>query len=88
MPTLQLGPQDALYYEYTAPSVPGGFTFVFFNAQTGDTNTWESVISPKLRSEGHGTLAYNLRGQTDSPFSPELRLDVDLIVRRTKSRRC
>jgi pimeloyl-ACP methyl ester carboxylesterase len=80
MPQLMLGPQDGIYYEHSVPSVPGGCTFVFFNALTGDTNTWESVIGPKLRSKGHGTLAYNLRGQTDSPFSPELRLDVDLIV--------
>jgi pimeloyl-ACP methyl ester carboxylesterase len=80
MAILRLGPEDAIYYEYSAPSVSKGGTFVFFNALTGDTNTWETVIGPKLRSEGHGTLAYNLRGQTDSPFSPELRLDVDLIV--------
>ena len=80
MPIFQLGPQDAIYYENKAPSDPGGCTFVFFNALTGDTNTWESVIGPKLRDEGHGTLVYNLRGQTDSPYSPELRLDVDLIV--------
>jgi pimeloyl-ACP methyl ester carboxylesterase len=80
MPLLQLGPQDAIYYEHYAPASSKGSTFVFFNALTGDTNTWESVICPKLRDEGHGSLAYNLRGQTDSPFSPELRLDVDLIV--------
>ena len=80
MPILQLGSDDAIYYEHKAPAGPGGCTFVFFNALTGDTNTWESVIGPKLRDEGHGTLVYNLRGQTDSPFSPELRLDVDLIV--------
>ncbi len=80
MPKFQLGPQDAIYYEHYAPTSSKGCSFVFFNALTGDTNTWESVIGPKLRSEGHGTLAYNLRGQSDSPFSPDLRLDVDLIV--------
>jgi pimeloyl-ACP methyl ester carboxylesterase len=80
MSLLQLEPQDAIYYEHRAPTSSNGCTFVFFNALTGDTNTWESVIGPKLRSDGHGTLSYNLRGQTDSPFSRELRLDVDLIV--------
>lgn len=80
MPQLELGPHDALYYEYDTPEAPTGCTFVFFNALTGDTNTWQSVIGPNLRESGHGTLAYNLRGQTDSPFSPELKLDVDLIV--------
>jgi pimeloyl-ACP methyl ester carboxylesterase len=80
MALLQLGPQDAIYYEHWAPSSSKGCTFVFFNALTGDTNTWESLIGPKLRDKGHGSLAYNLRGQTDSPYSPEFRLDVDLIV--------
>ncbi len=80
MANLNLGRQDALYYEYAAPQTDGGNTFVFFNALTGDTGTWESVIGPKLRAAGHGTLAYNMRGQTDSPFSPELELNTDLIV--------
>jgi pimeloyl-ACP methyl ester carboxylesterase len=80
MPLFQLGPHDAVYYEYSTPAAPKGCTFVFFNALTGDTNTWESVIGPRLRRDGHGTLAYNLRGQTGSPFSPALTLDVDLIV--------
>lgn len=80
MAYLEISPEDGLYYEYTQGSDPDGFTFVFFNALTGDTTTWEAVIGPRLRKAGHGTLAYNLRGQTDSPFSPGVKLDVDLIV--------
>jgi pimeloyl-ACP methyl ester carboxylesterase len=80
MPNFQLGPQDSLYYEYKAPKAESGFTFIFFNALTGDTNNWETIIGPKLREAEHGTLAYNLRGQTNSRFSPGLKLDVDLIV--------
>jgi pimeloyl-ACP methyl ester carboxylesterase len=80
MPDFHLGPRDSLYYEYEAPKAESGFTFIFFNALTGDTNNWETVIGPKLRETGHGTLAYNLRGQTNSKFSPGLKLDVDLIV--------
>ncbi len=80
MPDFQLGPQDSLYYEYEAPQAEGGFAFVFFNALTGDTNNWETIIGPKLRESEHGTLAYNLRGQTKSRFSPGLKLDVDLVV--------
>jgi pimeloyl-ACP methyl ester carboxylesterase len=80
MPLLKLSPDDALYYEYKTPDAPAGCTFVFFNALTGDTTTWQSVIGPNLRAGGHGTLSYNLRGQTNSPFSPKLKLDVDLIV--------
>ena len=80
MPDFQLGPQDSLYYEYAAPTIENGFTFIFFNALTGDTNNWETIIGQKLREAEHGTLAYNLRGQTNSRFSPGLKLDVDLIV--------
>jgi pimeloyl-ACP methyl ester carboxylesterase len=80
MGDLYLGKQDALYYEYAAPRADNRHTFVFFNALTGDTNTWETVIGPRLRALGHGTLTYNMRGQTDSPFSPDLELNTDLIV--------
>ena len=80
MPNFQIGPQDSLYYDYTAPATENGSTCVFFNALTGDTNNWEAVIGPRLREAGHGTLSYNLRGQTNSQFSPNLKLDVDLIV--------
>lgn len=80
MAILQIGLHDAIYYEHNTPTVEGGKTFVFFNALTGDTNTWEAVIGPRLRSAGHGTLAYNFRGQTASPFSKGLRLGSDLII--------
>lgn len=80
MAMLNLGPQDALYYEHTPPSGKKGCTFVFFNALTGDTGAWESIIGPGLRKAGHGTLVYNFRGQLNSPFSPDAQLDADLIV--------
>lgn len=80
MSQLQLGPNDALYYEHNPPTADGGYTFVFFNALTGDTGMWESLIGPKLRAAGHGTLAYNMRGQAESPFSTGTKLDMPLIV--------
>ena len=80
MAYFEIGPGDGLYYEYKEGVNPEGFTFVFFNALTGDTSTWEDVIAPRLRQAGHGTLAYNMRGQTDSMFSSGLKLDADLVV--------
>ncbi len=80
MSFFSLGPQDGLYYEHHPPQNENAATFVFFNALTGDTTAWEGVIGPILRDAGHGTLAYNLRGQTESPFSPEVELSDDLIV--------
>ena len=80
MSKLILGPKDAIYYEYTAPAHENANTLIFFNALTGETGNWESVIGPKVRAAGMGTLAYNMRGQIESPFSPDLTLGMDLIV--------
>lgn len=79
MSFLQLGQQSGLYYEHHEPS-DAAATFVFFNALTGDTTAWEGVICPILREAGYGTLTYNLRGQTDSPFSPDDELGEKQIV--------
>ena len=62
-----LGPNDGLYFEHRPPSAVGGVTFVFFNALTGDTASWEA-IAPALGAIGHGSLLWNFRGQKDSPF--------------------
>ena len=65
MPVHALGPNDGLYYEHQPPA--GGVTFVFFNALTGDTASWEAIAAA-LRANGHGSLLWNFRGQKDSPF--------------------
>jgi pimeloyl-ACP methyl ester carboxylesterase len=80
MSFLEIGPQDGLYYEHHLPADTDRSSFVFFNALTGDTAAWEAVICPILRDAGYGTLTYNMRGQTDSPFSPEAELNEKLIV--------
>lgn len=81
MPYHELGSNDKLYFEHSLPRDTTGYTFVFFNALTGDTTTWEAIIGPRLRKSGHGTMAYNMRGQTDSPFSAGIRLDAELVVK-------
>jgi pimeloyl-ACP methyl ester carboxylesterase len=80
MPQLPFGPRDCLFYEYTKPDKEAGCTFVFFNALTGDTSNWEDVMGPTVREKGHGTLVYNMRGQSKSLFSKGLRLDADLVI--------
>ena len=80
MPLLQLGPEDALHYEHDAPASAGGVTFVFVNAITGDTGLWQAAVAPALRAAGHGTLAWNFRGQALSRFKPGTRLDDRTIV--------
>jgi pimeloyl-ACP methyl ester carboxylesterase len=80
MSILEFGPNDQLFYAYTPPTAKKGLTFVFFNALTSDTSAWEAVIGPRVRAAGHGSLAFNFRGQTDSPFSADIILDADLMV--------
>jgi hypothetical protein len=62
MTVLSFGKNDGLYYEYFSAGKPEGVTFVFFNAITSDTKSWETFIAPALRSLGHGTLIFNYRG--------------------------
>jgi 3-oxoadipate enol-lactonase len=80
MPVHELGPRDGLYFEHQQPSAPRGVTFTFFNALTGDTLAWETMIGPALRANGHGTLLWNFRGQKDSPFGDPAGISAKQIV--------
>lgn len=79
MANFELGPQDALAYEHLAPSARDGLTFVFVNAITGDIAQWRA-LGERLAAAGHGTLAWNFRGQAGSRFTPGTRLDAPLVV--------
>jgi len=80
MPVLALDADNGLYYEHATPARDGAPTFVFVNALTGNTQTWEAVVAPRLREAGFGTLAYNFRGQDASPFAAGTALTPELIV--------
>ena len=80
MSYLTIGPNDGLYYEHDSPSNTDAPTFVFVNPVSGTAQQWQTDIGPALRDAGYGTLAYNFRGQPDSPFSPEIALDDTLIA--------
>ncbi len=80
MSVMRLDAEDGLYFEHHKPISDASPTFVFFNALTGDTSAWEGVLGPILRNAGFGTLAYNMRGQADSPFSPRIELNEKLVV--------
>lgn len=80
MPQLEIAPGESFFHEYHAPGAAGA-TFVFVNALTGSTGTWEHAeIGPKLRAAGYGTLAWNFRGQAQTAFGANTRLAPDLIV--------
>jgi len=85
MPVLTLDDSNALYYEYTPPAQPDRYTYVFFNALTGDVSMWNNSVVPALIDAGHGVLLYNMRGQADSPYSEGSILDQQLIVADAKA---
>jgi pimeloyl-ACP methyl ester carboxylesterase len=80
MAVLELGPEDALYYESTPPVRDGAPSFVFANPITGDVSMWNDRIVPALNEAGYGTLVYNFRGQARSPCKAGTALDDKLIV--------
>jgi 3-oxoadipate enol-lactonase len=80
MPRLDIAPGESLHYEYDAPGAQRR-TFVFVNALTGNTGTWQHPdIGPRLRAAGYGTLAWNFRGQAQTSFAPTTRLTPRLVV--------
>lgn len=80
MTFLELGSQNALYYEWTPPARDGAPSFVFVNPITGDVGLWNEAIVPALTEAGFGTLVYNFRGQARSRYSADTKLDDQLII--------
>ncbi|MBT3257549.1 MAG: alpha/beta hydrolase [Deltaproteobacteria bacterium] len=83
MGRIDFGHKNGLYFQWNPPTQKDVPSFVFFNALTGDHEAWEAHISPECRKAGCGTLCFNYRGQTNSPFSDGTRLDDTLIVSDT-----
>jgi len=80
MAQLDIASGEALHYEYDAPGAAGA-TFVFVNALTGNTGTWQHAeIGPRLRAAGYGTLAWNFRGQAQTRFGAQTALTPELVV--------
>ena len=80
MTVLSISETDGLYYEYNETTKDEAKTFVFINAITGDASMWQANVGPALRDQGHGTIAYNFRGQANSPYSNDLELTEYIIV--------
>jgi 3-oxoadipate enol-lactonase len=84
MAHLDIAPGEAPYYEYDAPGAAGA-TFVFVNALTGNTGTWQHAdIGPRLRAAGYGTLAWNFRGQAETRYGADTALTPRLVVEDLK----
>ena len=83
MSQLELSPGNSLTFDHIQPS-EGGFTFVFFNALSGDKEMWTSTVGDALRGAGHGMLIYNLRAQAGSASTQDT-IDVASIVEDAKA---
>ena len=79
MSFLKIDYKNAIYYEYTKPKEKG-CTFVFVNALTGSTSTWNGEIADKIVAQGSGYLTFNFRGQDNSKFDLNIDLDTNVIV--------
>ena len=79
MAFLKIDEENIIYYEYTEPKEKG-CTFVFVNALTGNTSTWNGDIGKKIVAKEHGYLTYNFRGQENSRFDENIDLNTDIIV--------
>ena len=79
MTFLKIDEKNMIYYEYIEPKEKGS-TFVFINALTGSTSTWNGEIGNKIVAKGNGYLSYNFRGQENSRFDENIDLNTDIIV--------
>ena len=70
---LDLDQKNSIYYEYEE-SKQNSHTYVFVNALTGNTSTWNGVIGKRVKDEGFGYLTYNFRGQINSSFDKSINL--------------
>lgn len=79
MSRFQIRAGESIHFEYDAPR-DGFQTFVFVNALTGNTGTWQDHIGPALRALGYGTLCYNFRGQAETEFADDTPLPPTLVA--------
>ena len=75
---LDIDEKNSLYYEHEEYK-RNAYTYVFVNALTGNTSAWNGIIGKKLKDEGHGSLAYNYRGQINSSFDERIDLTSEII---------
>ena len=71
--------KNSLHYEYEVGK-ENAYTYVFVNALTGNTSTWNGVIGKRVKDEGHGYLTYNFRGQINSRFDESINLTSEIII--------
>ena len=76
---LDIDPKNSLYYEYEE-SNQNAYTYVFVNALTSNTSTWNGVIGKRVKDEGYVYLTYNFRGHINSSFDENINLTTEIII--------
>ena len=76
---LDIDQKNSLYYEYEE-SNQNAYTYVFVNALTSNTSTWNGVIGKRVKDEGYGYLTYNFRGQINSSFDESINLTSEIVI--------
>jgi 3-oxoadipate enol-lactonase len=79
MAYLEIDDGNALFYEHHAPS-DRHETFVFCNSMGLSTRFWRDNITPNLRNQGFGTLAFDYRGQGESRYDASATLEPTEII--------
>lgn len=76
---MKIDEHNSIHVSHHRPA-KGQPTFVFLNSIGATTNTWEADIAPALRANGYGTLSFDYRGQGQSSYGANARLDADEII--------
>lgn len=76
---VELDADNAIHVIHHPPR-DGRQTFVFCNSTGASTQAWEARIAPDLRERGFGTLTMDYRGQGETRFGPDARLEPTEIV--------
>lgn len=71
--------ENAIHAIHTSPKDDKA-TFVFLNSMGASTAAWEDEIAPRLRAKGFGTLSFDYRGQGQSTFGAEAKLEPAEII--------
>ncbi|WP_306259068.1 alpha/beta fold hydrolase [Pararhizobium sp. IMCC21322] len=76
---VKIDEKNQIHVIHQAPS-QGKQTFVFLNSMGATTRAWEDRIAPALRARGYGTLSFDYRGQGETLYGSDARLEPEEIV--------
>lgn len=76
---IEVDEHNQLHVIHSKPS-QGKHTFVFMNSMGATTHVWEDRIAPALREQQFGTLSFDYRGQGETVYGPDAKLEPEEII--------